>query len=124
MTELIKHAQKHVDLPQEYAANQCHFTYIMNGSKIVSWGYNKTKKTHPMAKKYGHLFECIHSELDALIHARHDLTKCKVVNVRIKKDGSPGLSKPCPQCQEMLKDHGIEYVYYTTDDGFEVIELC
>jgi len=124
LTNLIKHAREHVELPCKYSANQCHFTYIMDGSRIVSWGYNKVKKTHPLAKKYGHLFNCIHSELDALIKARDSLDKCKVVNVRIKKNGNVGLSKPCPQCQKMLEDHGVERVYYTTENGFEVLELC
>jgi len=123
MTELIEHAREHIEYPASYNAGQFHFTYIMDGSRIVSWGHNKTKKTHPLAKKYGHKFSCIHSELDALLKARNNLGRCKVVNVRIKKNNQPGLSKPCPACQELLKDHGIESVYYTTENGFEVLEL-
>lgn len=123
MTELIDHAREHVELPLSFDSSQLHFTYILSGSRIISWGHNKGNKTHPLAKKYGNRYSCIHSELDALLKHRDTLRRCKVVNVRIKKDGSPGLSKPCPCCQKLLKDHGIKSVYYTTENGFEVLEL-
>lgn len=37
---------------------------------------------------------------------------------REHKDGSTAMARPCPSCMAMLKDFGVKYIYYTTEDGY------
>ena len=39
--------------------------------------------------------------------------------VRVMKNGSLGLSKPCHHCTESMKRLGIKRVYYSTDNGWK-----
>lgn len=97
-----------------------HFTFILRRGHIYSIGWNKCRKTHPLAKKYEHRFSCVHSELDALLNYLphyNTLSKCVVVNIRILADGSIGMSRPCQPCRELLRDYGIQEVYYSLAGG-------
>ena len=41
-----------------------------------------------------------------------------------KKDGSKGLARPCPGCENFMRKLGIKQVYYSTNNGwgYEVYE--
>jgi deoxycytidylate deaminase len=77
--------------------------------RLISVGWNKPK-THP---KYGSfIYKTIHAEGDALIKAlktRQSLKGAYIVVYR--KRGNR--AKPCPCCEAMLREAGIEKVYYT-----------
>ena len=81
--------------------------------KLISVGWNKPK-THP---KYGSfIYKTIHAEGDALIKAlktRKSLKGAYIVVYRTKGN----LAKPCPCCESMLREAGIEKVYYTCGDN-------
>lgn len=54
-------------------------------------------------------------------HAEHRLAMkltrgCDVFVVRVKKNGSAGLAKPCPACQRRLKRAGVRRVFYTVEN--------
>lgn len=99
-----------------------HFSFICNRNKIVSVGWNKAFKTHPLAKRFGHRFNCIHSELDAITSFNHpvsSLHKYKFYNVRLRTNGKLAVAKPCLHCQYMLSSFGVEKVWYSSPTGFK-----
>lgn len=98
-------------------------------------------KTHPMQARYNQYRDfnktksCIkhslHAEIAAIstipytIGKEIDWSKVKVYIYRISpgKEFGFGLAKPCPACQEALKDLGIQHIYYTGDRSYIYEEL-
>ena len=39
--------------------------------------------------------------------------------VRLGRDGSRRMARPCDSCWEKLRGHGVKFVIYTTDGGWE-----
>lgn len=124
----------------ELAHNACYYSdnkrtrlgcVIVYKGKILSVGYNLDTKTNPLQKQYNKYrgydpnasgsINSIHAECHALLKAKDvdiDWRKAHVFVYRIKKDGSKGLARPCPACEAMMRNTGIEHVYYTTDGGW------
>lgn len=95
-----------------------HFTYIVDGNKILSIGYNNAWKTHTIANKYKHRFNCIHSEVSALIRFQYPeeyLSRCKIINVRINKSGDICMAKPCNHCLPILTNVGFKEIWFTNN---------
>lgn len=104
---------------------------IVYKNSVISVGYNKNSKTHPLQKKYNNYrgfdtnaSKCnnsLHAECAALSKIKYYDIDWKKVNVfvyRIRKDGTKGMAKPCQACEELIKDMGIKNVYYSTDIGW------
>lgn len=100
---------------------------VVNGHKIISSGHNSSNKTHAFQAKLDKNFfgcECaglLHAETDALIPLIKndvDLTGASIYVFRKMKDGTIGMSRPCPRCMSVIKKCGIKYINYTTKDGF------
>jgi deoxycytidylate deaminase len=87
-----------------------HFSFLLFKKKIVSIGWNNGFKSHPIANRYGHRFDCIHSELSCLINCNTDLNKLILVNIRLMSDGTLGRAFPCRHCNNMLLDYGFDHV--------------
>ena len=93
--------------------------------KILSYGTNSYSKSHPLmvyfAKKVNESEEkCfIHAELNAVLKARNKPIY-KISIARALKTGQPGLAKPCPICEEMLKAFDVQIIEYTTGDPNEI----
>ena len=98
--------------------------------KVMSIGWNSTK-TSPLQKNLNRLrnfsVDCgdahhtLHAEVACLTKAKDldiDWSRASIFVYRIKKDGSPGLARPCNGCQALIKSMGIKNIYYTTDDGW------
>ena len=120
------------------ANNACFYSDFMKArlgavliykGKVMSVGWNSTK-TSPLQKDLNRLrhFEVDCGEAHHTLHAEVAcLTKTKDLDIdwgraslficRIKKDGSRGLSRPCPGCQALIKSMGIKNIYYTTNDN-------
>ena len=133
-------SQKRINHYFNLAHNACFYSdnkrirlgcVIVYKSKIISVGYNHATKTNPMQKKYNHLrgydpeastsYNTIHAECHALLQAKDidiEWNKANIFVYRIKKDGSKGLARPCPACEAMIKNMGIENIYYSTDKGW------
>lgn len=117
---LIRRARHFLSLP---IGRNKHFSFLMKRRNIVGFGYNKSYTTHPIANKYGYRFASIHSELDCILSFNgppRDLAQYTLVNIRFLKNGSVGLSKPCPICQLLLSNFGITHILYTNKSGLFV----
>lgn len=51
-----------------------------------------------------------------------DFSRCTLVNVRLKNDGSVGDSQPCQSCQSLLRHANFRKVFHTGDVEGEFIE--
>ena len=97
-----------------------HFSFICKRNRIISMGMNSQKTTHTLLKRYNYYMEGIHSELDCYIKIRWmdiNYSKCVLINVRINRFGQIKMSKPCSCCLSLIKEIGINTVYYTTNEG-------
>jgi hypothetical protein len=103
-----------------------HFSFILNRNKVLCMGFAQAFKTNPMANKYGHRFNAIHSELHAILRfpfPPRELRNCTMVNIRFLRDGSLSISRPCGPCQRLLADFEMGEVWYTNRAGkFEFYE--
>ena len=82
---------------------------IFYKGKIIGKGYNIATKTHPLSP---HPYKVIDAEfaavISAVVFAKGNLKNCGIYIHRLKKDGGPGLAKPCEFCQRMLLWTGIK----------------
>lgn len=100
---------------------------IIHKNKMISIGYN-SKKSHPLQARFQKNSEAIfiHAEIDAIRKASSILTpkqfrSSTMILMRVKKDGSWGISKPCVHkngqgCQAAITAFGIGKVLYSTNE--------
>lgn len=98
-----------------------HGAVIFTDNKILGRGYNR-KYSGEMRKHF-----TIHAEADALGKAFHKHNIDEIVGayclvIRLNKSGNLTNSKPCPDCQAMLREFGIKKVFYSTTGG-EMMEM-
>lgn len=85
--------------------------------RLIATATNSYKKTHPLMLHFGKQVGCedrvfLHAEVAALL-------KCKDKEVyelhieRRKRNGEPGMAKPCPICERALLAFGVKKVSYT-----------
>lgn len=92
-----------------------HGCVIMSGRKMISSGYNHTRK---QIGTYS-----IHAEMDALWNMDSDAyDNLKAIVVRVSKTGVLGNSRPCSMCYNALKQHGVKCVVYSSVGGKIVME--
>lgn len=102
-----------------------HITFIVkninsNNPKILCYGLNNPNKTSPLAKKFGHRFASIHSELAAIKNFPFPLTKLgkyDILNLRVLVSGQISMAKPCRHCQKMLFAFGVKNIFYSDFNG-------
>jgi deoxycytidylate deaminase len=97
-----------------------HYSFIVRCNTVYSIGWNQPYKTHPLAKRFGYKFHCIHSELHSILKFNEPVVKlCKytLVNVRLNKDRVVRLSKPCEVCQRLLVAFPFSEVWYSTNSS-------
>lgn len=86
---------------------------IYDGKTFVGVGNNQPNKTHPKSPSP---WFSIHAEFDALLHANRVIKSLRGPSIyvhRIRKDGTPGLAKPCKYCATMLSWAGITDIHYS-----------
>lgn len=101
----------------------------LNG-KILSTGYNRDK-TSPVQARYEkyspkktdrvEFKSYLHAEVDCLKNIENEdipWHRVKLYIYRSCKSREHGIARPCPQCMKMIKDLGIQTIYYTTDLGY------
>ena len=125
MTNFQKYLDLSFILRDKPNASNLHFSYIIKKNRILSIGWNNSKKTHSLAAKHGYYENHIHSELAAVVkfpHRYYDLAQCTLINIRIQKDGNPMMSRPCKNCLKLLTAFQFKKVWYTGKDG-QFLEL-
>ena len=93
----------------------------------MSIGINNPNKTHPKNLKFGYRNKRhepineiigIHSELAAVIKfGRQTLQDLDIVNTRIDRNNMLVLAKPCIGCQDMLKQLGINRIFFSNNQS-------
>ena len=114
--------------PQKQNGRSFHTTFIFHKNRILSIGHNDYKKMHPyhrMGKYVGyktnpHLYQpALHSEISAILKlGEEDLSKYCFVNVRVDANNNLALSKPCPNCERVLRQVGFRRLFYSSEKGF------
>jgi cytidine deaminase len=88
---------------------------LFKGSKVISTGFN-SNKTHPGIVKY-FTHARVHAEFDCILHADPEAIKGSSMFVlRTTRAGQTTIARPCPLCVQIMREYGIEKVYWTTDD--------
>lgn len=94
---------------------------LVKGGSVINVGFNQSS-THRFARKFGRHYTR-HAELNCILGIpRCKSTGATVYVVRIKKDGSYGMAKPCQCCEDMLKFVGVKKVYWSDIYG-EIREM-
>ena len=103
----------------DLVANMRVGAFLLYKNKLVSKGFN-SYKTHPKQWEYrgDRDAACLHAEVDCIIRAINKgygdrLNKCSLFVVRVKKDGSLGLAKPCKGCTKIINDYQIKQVIWS-----------
>ena len=130
----MRNFQKFIDISRalldwrEHDLRTFNCSFLVRRNKILSIGINRDK-THPINRRNpkfgdeGQDISCTKltcAELVAINRSKNqkniDYPKTKMINIRIKRDGSLGLGRPCESCQSLLNYFGIKEVYYSLDN--------
>ena len=96
--------------------------------RLLSIGHNQYMKSHPLQKAYAiraglPVKDKLHAEIQCLVRSG-DKPVHRLAVERYLKDSSMALAKPCPVCQEAIKDFGVKFVEYTTPNGWVKEKIC
>lgn len=93
---------------------------IVRGNNILSLSANKLK-SHPLAKTP---YNQLHAEIGAILsNDKQTLKGSTAYTYRQHKDGTLAMAKPCIYCQAALVEIGIKRVFFTSDNGYEEMQL-
>lgn len=89
-------------------------------NRIISIGENSLTKTHPMMAHYVNKTKSnhkiyLHAEISALVRAYNK--GYAMIVIRVNRQGTLAMSKPCPICEMAIKEAEIKKVYYSTREG-------
>lgn len=108
--------------PIHQTGKSFHATFVYNKNKLICTAHNNYNKLHPYHKfgEYGSTKICngnyipgIHSEVAAIIKmGREDCSNLTFINVRIDNNNDVAISKPCPNCQNLLNEIGYRKIIY------------
>lgn len=96
--------------------------------RVIGAGVNEYHRSHPLMKIYSEkagessLKIYKHAELSAILSAGNKDVHSILVQ-RFKSNGEPALAMPCKTCQVMLKDFGVRFVRFTTEEGLNEYEI-
>lgn len=82
---------------------------VIAKQKPISLASNIMSKSHPERSPKSHC-----AEFRAVKKAQTDLGQAEIYIVRLRRDGTPGMSKPCTKCEELLRKEGITRAIYST----------
>jgi deoxycytidylate deaminase len=93
---------------------------LVKGNKVLSFGFNELK-THPRST---HPWKSIHSEFATILGLdRTEIEGSTIYVVRVRKDGTLGMAKPCEFCYKMLTNLNLYSIIYSTDKEFIEVTL-
>lgn len=86
---------------------------LSKNGRMMSKGFNKYDHMNSLAREF-FKYSTVHAEIDALFKIERTMIPgCIMYVFRIRKDGSPGSSKPCLRCLNALKSLGVKRVVYS-----------
>jgi deoxycytidylate deaminase len=104
-----------------------HFSFLCNKSKIIAVGWNDVSWTSIKINKeiIKYPLGGIHSEAHAIKRLKRfdEAPYLTLVNVRLNHKKELRNSKPCEYCMKIINAAGIRKVYYSTNEGFEFLDL-
>lgn len=101
-----------------------HCSAIVYEGEVIAVGFNRYR-TSQIAFEFGYKYGEYHAELDALIQVHHfvrDLEKKKLclVNFRINRFTSIGISRPCSKCARWADDLFSTFMYTDAEGGLVI----
>lgn len=117
LSECIRIAKKKntPELHPEWG-NYHHFSFIVQGSKIIEWGTNRGVAI-PI-HGFNIVRHKLHAEVDAYKKAQGLLKRnqlFEVLNIRLNKQNKLRLAAPCKCCTSFLSFNGCKKIFYTTN---------
>lgn len=92
---------------------------LTKGKTVLGVGHNK--RNHPSvcwSKRIIHSKLSLHAEKAAILGLRgFEIRGATLYVVRVRRDGSLAIAKPCSRCKGMLNNHGVRRVFYTSEVG-------
>lgn len=88
-----------------------HACGLVKGGKILEWSVNTISN-----RQVGHAEQMIIHKFKK----RYDLKNCTLFVIRASKTHTLD-SKPCHHCLQTIKACGIKKIFYSTDNGYEII---
>ena len=86
-----------------------HSSVVIRGGSLVGRGFNHDER---------------HAEVAALTKLwPSEREGTTVINLRIRKDGTLALSKPCQDCCSFMRENGVRKVIYSTIGGWGEMSL-
>lgn len=95
-----------------------HGSVIYKGGRLISCGINRNKYHEEYGISYNVPPPSVHAEEKAINIALSngaDLKGAIIYVARTSKRGYPAISKPCPKCEKLIREHNIKKVVYTED---------
>lgn len=113
-------------LAEEYGPGQ--YCFLMQGKCLIIIGEAAPGKTHPRNLRHPYRSLTKHAEMDAILGVvKNGLSvrteRLLAVNIRVRKDYSFGMAKPCRGCQDVFQRAGIRDVAFTTDCGWGIMRI-
>lgn len=81
---------------------------VYKRTKIISFGFNRR-----IIEKVVHPCYSVHAEESALRKAGRRAVGATMYIVRVRRDGTYGLARPCNYCSDIINRSGIVKVTYT-----------
>jgi deoxycytidylate deaminase len=114
-----------IHLAEKVASLSTHYNkigaVITRKRRVISVGTNKNKLHAKQINPHTDIIGSnIHAELDAIIKAPYFLLEgSNIYVVRLFKNNSMGLARPCKSCINILKQYRIKYMIYSTNESWE-----
>lgn len=88
---------------------------LMRGGSVLSTGYNRYRNSPAQVELDGVSY---HAE-DVAIRKAGNVKGATLYVARITRRGYLGIAKPCARCQDLLMEHDIHKVVWTTPYGLQ-----
>lgn len=95
---------------------------VVKSGRVLAWGYN-SNKNRPENWIPRQAWS-VHAEESCLRKIKEGRNPGSTLYVaRVNRNGKVRLSRPCRDCQNLARTHGVERIVYTTDNGISVLTL-
>lgn len=113
---------KAVDLAKLSDCNFKHGAMIRKSGRTISVGINyEVNDPKYLEHDTVKLHASVHAEVAAMNACKKvNLTGATLFVARVDKRDNPAMSKPCENCQKMMRARGIKKVYYTIDNSIDL----